>query len=386
MSRLLELINQDVIETIQSHTLFCICCLKRNVDFINITTCSHSDYLYNFTRPELKPINEVICHTCHRILKKIKQFKLQVMQSFNLLTTQALNMETADKVKPSFGFVKVVDINIPSENPNPREADSNAIVPPDKATEPTLAKPVNKKQKKNKKEALNIIDDNASVKLFAAVEMEEAAITEYMETIVVKEEASVMDPLACSGKTATPELPAIVKIEGNPMMEEETQVPEVVIENAVTGVISRIAGTDAVVCSDPGRAKDDMPKLTAGFPCPMCNKGYQTKEAMQDHFNYQHLGKTVHKCPVCDKPMASLQHVERHMIAMHGQKKDKPRNHEKTHICKVCGRSFKYKRALTQHEPIHSGGRSLSCDICQKTFKQRTALYSHRKLIHNVIR
>ncbi|KAJ8706544.1 hypothetical protein PYW07_012622 [Mythimna separata] len=116
------------------------------------------------------------------------------------------------------------------------------------------------------------------------------------------------------------------------------------------------------------------------FPCPMCNKGYPTKEAMQDHFNYQHLGKTVHKCPICEKPIASRANVEKHMMRVHSQKKEKPRNH----VCQECGKAFTDKKALTQHEVIHSGERPLSCDICQQTFKQKASLYTHRKRVHKV--
>ncbi|XP_047543034.1 zinc finger protein 726-like [Vanessa atalanta] len=116
------------------------------------------------------------------------------------------------------------------------------------------------------------------------------------------------------------------------------------------------------------------------FPCPMCNKGYPTKQAMQDHFNYQHLGKTSHKCPVCDKPIASHKNVERHMMRVHGEKKVKPRNH----VCQQCGKGFTDRKALTQHEVIHSGDRPLSCDICQQTFKQKASLYTHRKRVHKV--
>ncbi|KAM3956021.1 uncharacterized protein ACR2FA_010068 [Aphomia sociella] len=116
------------------------------------------------------------------------------------------------------------------------------------------------------------------------------------------------------------------------------------------------------------------------FPCPMCNKGYPTKEAMQDHFNYQHLGKTSHKCPICDKPIASRAYVEKHMMRVHSQKKEKPRNH----VCQTCGKAFTDKKALTQHEVIHSGERPLSCDICMQTFKQKASLYTHRKRVHKV--
>ncbi|XP_059047577.1 zinc finger and BTB domain-containing protein 41-like [Achroia grisella] len=116
------------------------------------------------------------------------------------------------------------------------------------------------------------------------------------------------------------------------------------------------------------------------FPCPMCNKGYPTKEAMQDHFNYQHLGKTAHKCPVCDKPIASRAYVEKHMMRVHSEKKEKPRNH----VCQTCGKAFTDKKALTQHEVIHSSDRPLSCDICQQSFKQKASLYTHRKRVHKV--
>ncbi|XP_013163531.1 PREDICTED: gastrula zinc finger protein xFG20-1-like isoform X2 [Papilio xuthus] len=116
------------------------------------------------------------------------------------------------------------------------------------------------------------------------------------------------------------------------------------------------------------------------FPCPMCNKGYPTKEAMQDHFNYQHLGKTSHKCPLCDKPIASRANVERHLMRVHGEKKEKPKNH----VCQQCGKAFTDKKSLNQHEVIHSGDRPLSCNICYQTFKQKASLYTHRKRVHNI--
>ncbi|GBP13532.1 Zinc finger and BTB domain-containing protein 41 [Eumeta japonica] len=118
----------------------------------------------------------------------------------------------------------------------------------------------------------------------------------------------------------------------------------------------------------------------ARFPCPMCNKGYPTKEAMQDHFNYQHLCKTAHKCPICDKPIATRVNVEKHMARVHGEKKEKPRNH----MCRHCGKAFTDKKALQQHEVIHSGERPLVCDVCQQTFKQKASLYTHKKRVHKI--
>ncbi|XP_053622511.1 zinc finger protein Xfin-like [Plodia interpunctella] len=141
-------------------------------------------------------------------------------------------------------------------------------------------------------------------------------------------------------------------------------------------VFSHLATYQAHLKYSRAHASDQVFK----FPCPMCNKGYPTKEAMQDHFNYQHLGKTSHKCPVCDKPIASRANVEKHIMRVHGEKKDKPRNH----VCNVCGKTFTDKKALTQHEVIHSGERPLVCDICNQTFKQKASLYTHRKRVHKV--
>ncbi|CAB3241006.1 unnamed protein product [Arctia plantaginis] len=141
-------------------------------------------------------------------------------------------------------------------------------------------------------------------------------------------------------------------------------------------IFSHLATYQAHLKYSRAHASDQVFK----FPCPMCNKGYPTKEAMQDHFNYQHLGKTSHKCPVCDKPIASRANVEKHMMRVHGEKKEKPRNH----VCQVCGKGFTDRKALTQHEVIHSGERPLACDICAQTFKQKASLYTHKKRVHKV--
>ncbi|CAH0602488.1 unnamed protein product [Chrysodeixis includens] len=331
-------LNQDITKTIQSHTLFCICCLERNVGFINITTCSHSDYLDNFTRPELKPINEVICHTCHNMLKKIKQFKLQVEQSFNLLTTQALDTESADIRKANFEVVNVVNINIPSENPNPSEADTNATVPPDKtpAPEPTPAKPVTEKQMKNIKEALKIIDNNtknASVKLF----------TDSVKTLVEKEAAAITESVACFIKTEIPEPPVIVKIEGNTSVEEQ--------EAQETPVSPNILNIRTVMITEE-ELKEERATIAASdayrlmpHRCDKCLIGFNYKENLEDHNNRKHMAKKG--CVVCDI-------CEQILYPAGGYAAHKYRHFSRFECAKCCKRYHCYESAVDHYKLAHT--------------------------------
>ncbi|CAK1553176.1 unnamed protein product [Leptosia nina] len=142
-------------------------------------------------------------------------------------------------------------------------------------------------------------------------------------------------------------------------------------------VFSQLATYQAHLKYSRAHASDNVFK----FPCPMCHKGYPTKEAMQDHFNYQHLGKTTHKCPICNKPIASKANIEKHIMRVHREKKEKPRNH----MCNICGKKFSDKKALNQHEVIHSADRPLTCEICSQTFKQKASLYTHKKRVHKVV-
>ncbi|XP_045525619.1 zinc finger protein 484-like isoform X2 [Pieris brassicae] len=141
-------------------------------------------------------------------------------------------------------------------------------------------------------------------------------------------------------------------------------------------VFSHLATYQAHLKYSRAHASDTVFK----FQCPMCHKGYPTKDAMQDHFNYQHLGKTTHKCPICSKPIASKANVEKHIMRVHREKKEKPKNH----MCNLCGKKFSDKKALNQHEVIHSMDRPLTCEICSQSFKQKASLYTHKKRVHKV--
>ncbi|CAH2083760.1 unnamed protein product [Euphydryas editha] len=116
------------------------------------------------------------------------------------------------------------------------------------------------------------------------------------------------------------------------------------------------------------------------YKCTMCEKGYRSQAELRDHVNYQHMGRTRHKCPICDKALASPRCITRHVRrAHHGVKEN-----EKDKICQTCGKAFREKKSLREHELIHSGERPLSCELCGRAFRQRASLYTHRRRVHRV--
>ncbi|XP_026748001.1 zinc finger protein 225-like isoform X2 [Trichoplusia ni] len=116
------------------------------------------------------------------------------------------------------------------------------------------------------------------------------------------------------------------------------------------------------------------------YKCTMCDKGYRSRGELRDHTNYQHMGKTQHKCPVCGKALATRRCITRHVRRAHDGVKESARDK----ICQQCGKAFRDKKSLREHELIHTGERPLSCEVCGCTFRQRASLYTHRKRVHKI--
>ncbi|CAH0731002.1 unnamed protein product, partial [Brenthis ino] len=116
------------------------------------------------------------------------------------------------------------------------------------------------------------------------------------------------------------------------------------------------------------------------YKCSTCQKGYRTKTELRDHINYNHMGKTQHKCPICDKAIATRRGVGRHVKRVHQDIKENARDV----ICQTCGKAFRHTKSLEEHERIHTGERPLSCTICGRTFRQRASLYTHNRRVHKM--
>lgn len=51
---------------------------------------------------------------------------------------------------------------------------------------------------------------------------------------------------------------------------------------------------------------------------------------------------------------------------------------ERRFVCDVCGRSYKRRDNLSQHQRSHTGERPYVCSQCGSSFSQRWALHYHR--------
>ncbi|XP_044041005.1 zinc finger and SCAN domain-containing protein 31-like [Siniperca chuatsi] len=58
-------------------------------------------------------------------------------------------------------------------------------------------------------------------------------------------------------------------------------------------------------------------------------------------------------------------------------------SHQKTHSCKICGKSFLSITGLNGHVARHKGKKPYECKICHKAFAQRSVLRNH-KWVHEV--
>jgi len=79
-----------------------------------------------------------------------------------------------------------------------------------------------------------------------------------------------------------------------------------------------------------------------------------------------------HKCPLCEKAFRKKYALERHLKSL---------LHQQTHYkCSICGRAFKTKVSFERHlQKVHSDEGCYKCEKCEKSFRRSAHFSKHQQ-------
>ncbi|XP_075169094.1 uncharacterized protein LOC142241240 [Haematobia irritans] len=143
------------------------------------------------------------------------------------------------------------------------------------------------------------------------------------------------------------------------------------------------------------KAKPPKPRDEQCFLCPSCGQSYSTKKALDGHL-LTHDNNRPYTCDICDKTFKNVKNLNIHRV-IHSDAKpfqcsnceksfkraDKLKIHMKVHSeirpyqCAHCEKSFKYRNVLKTHMHIHTGHTPFACKTCGEEFSLRTSLNNH---------
>jgi hypothetical protein len=88
--------------------------------------------------------------------------------------------------------------------------------------------------------------------------------------------------------------------------------------------------------------------------------------------------KKSHKCPTCQKAIATPSDLKRHINTVHEKKKE--------HKCEMCPSEFTRKNTLANHiKTVHFFDRDFACNQCDLKFSSRSNLKFHTNEVHENI-
>ncbi|KAB7494387.1 Zinc finger protein [Armadillidium nasatum] len=114
--------------------------------------------------------------------------------------------------------------------------------------------------------------------------------------------------------------------------------------------------------------------------CPVCRKGINDKHRFEEH-KLTHAGTKPHSCNVCSRSFYFYATYKRHMrSSCHKNfyiKKDLLKSNANS--CSICYQDFDNVYSLRNHMRAHADANPFLCKLCGKTFKYKKHLKSHLK-------
>lgn len=154
--------------------------------------------------------------------------------------------------------------------------------------------------------------------------------------------------------------------------------------------------TSDKISTTSSRSKDGRFMKTGSktvHPCPHsdCIKYFTRPSRLQTHL-LSHTGEQPFKCTNsgCNKSYSRSAHLKRHMIkcqtsdtgVISTNEKQKGKQVEVLHNCKICPKVFSNKYSLQKHLKVHEDPQRYVCQHCKKSFHKHHFLKSHIALEH----
>nr|XP_033819104.1 zinc finger protein 574-like [Geotrypetes seraphini] len=108
------------------------------------------------------------------------------------------------------------------------------------------------------------------------------------------------------------------------------------------------------------------------FRCSPCGKEFPRQLQLLRHQHFVHILERQHKCQLCGKMFKKKSHLHNHQLTHTG---------ERPFHCKVCSKTFASQANLLRHQLTHTGEKPYRCELCSKAFTQSSTLQQHR-LMH----
>lgn len=127
------------------------------------------------------------------------------------------------------------------------------------------------------------------------------------------------------------------------------------------------------------------------YCCVYCPKKFRIPHPASEHVRYKHkTGKNsiVKKdtqptardttCGLCNITFLTYRSMLNHRAKRHPETHNKDRyKNRPTFYCSTCGKAYRDRGNLNQHEETHARLQSYTCDICNKTYRSKNYIQTH---------